>query len=569
MLLKVGLKRRTLEIYYFKSVAANMKIQHKKLYTTGKIPDLIRNNYNTIKHNLVWFIDFSSFGHFWVFVILNGATRRVVAFNVKKHNKGKCAFNANDCIFTFNKAFQSSEKPEAIHSDNGGQFKQKKFIQFLENQQIKQSMPNPTYFEFGNQLIERLFRTLKYNFTQIDPMYTNIKNKEQFLTQFQNVIEQYNNNVHSSLHGLSPNNMETAIALYNPEKRHIVSLPAQTHSSEADYIQKIRAEVALKYSGDWITFFLEWQNKQTAEIKETVITQADRVIKEQKLQIEKLQQINELLLSKVESLEQKELQKEILLKQKEEAKLKRASRSRLAPRDMAGFFELQKAIEFVKEQDQYTFYCKARHILCLFLLFSTGIRVSNLLKIQVRHLHQMIESQRFDIEIIKKRNKTVQTFYLPEIVFIFMQNQIMPYIGHVFQNRQDQDFVVTTKDNGEKVLARQTLTQELNKILKHVSKITHKNLSTHSFRINLTTALIEAVGIEAASKAIGHNDIRTTEMYNRRTFNPLESLNAYAKAHTLIQDISVDRRKKHDRYKLNKQLNKKLNKQLNKKLNEK
>ena len=395
-----------------------MKIQHKKLYTTGKIPDLIRNNYNTIKHNLVWFIDFSSFGHFWVFVILNGATRRVVAFNVKKHNKGKCAFNANDCIFTFNKAFQSSEKPEAIHSDNGGQFKQKKFIQFLENQQIKQSMPNPTYFEFGNQLIERLFRTLKYNFTQIDPMYTNIKNKEQFLTQFQNVIEQYNNNVHSSLHGLSPNNMETAIALYNPEKRHIVSLPAQTHSSEADYIQKIRAEVALKYSGDWITFFLEWQNKQTAEIKETVITQADRVIKEQKLQIEKLQQINELLLSKVESLEQKELQKEILLKQKEEAKLKRASRSRLAPRDMAGFFELQKAIEFVKEQDQYTFYCKARHILCLFLLFSTGIRVSNLLKIQVRHLHQMIESQRFDIEIIKKRNKTVQTFYLPEIVFI-------------------------------------------------------------------------------------------------------------------------------------------------------
>lgn len=80
-------------------------------------------------------------------------------------------------------------------------------------------------------------------------------------------------------------------------------------------------------------------------------------------------------------------------------------------------------------------------------------------------------------------------------------------------------------------MSREYLDKRLNTILKHVSKKTHKNIKTHSFRIGLTTALIEAVGIDVASKAIGHADIRTTEMYNRRTLTMNEITKSYTLAH--------------------------------------
>jgi integrase len=91
------------------------------------------------------------------------------------------------------------------------------------------------------------------------------------------------------------------------------------------------------------------------------------------------------------------------------------------------------------------------------------------------------------------------------------------------------------------LLNREVLNKRLNIILEKVSLITHKNIKTHSFRINLTTALIEAVGIEAASKAIGHTDIRTTEMYNRRHLYINEIAKALNKAHKHVHQIYTQR----------------------------
>jgi site-specific recombinase XerD len=231
-------------------------------------------------------------------------------------------------------------------------------------------------------------------------------------------------------------------------------------------------------------------------------------------------------------------------------------------RDTAGFFELKLAIDLVNKDKNITTFCKSRHIFCLFLLYTTGLRVSNLLKLQVRHVHQMLENQQFDLGLIKKRDSIVQTFCLPDIVYDFLQKELMQYVNELIQGKKDSEFVITAQksENKSKSITRGLLNKDLNRILKEVSKSTHKNLKTHSFRINLTTSLIQAVGIHDASKVIGHKDIRTTERYNRSVITPIQAKNAYELAHIHNKDTFVDRRKKSEKYTLQKEINKQLNK---------
>lgn len=538
-----------------------------KYFCTQRVPDLINQRYNTIVLDIVWFIDFSNFGNYWIFLIIDCATRRVVAFQIKKSKDKKgCPFNAKDCIKTISNAIKNNPKPQVIHSDNGGQFKNKVFYTFLEQNNIRQSMPNPEYVNFGNQLIERLFRTLKFNLSQIDPDFTQIKYKNKLLAHIEQVVQQYNNNTHSSLLGLSPNTMESAIALYKPNAE-VVSHIAQSSSKEGIYIKELQAKVVLQYAGDWAKFFLEWQQEQTKAmtqqtetIIDTVKEQADRVIDEQKLQIHKLVEINQILSDRLESLEKRELQREMNEKEQKELKLRRANRARMPSRDTAGFFELKIAIDIVNEDKSITTFCKSRHIFCLFLLYTTGLRVSNLLKLQVRHVHQMLENQQFDLQLIKKRDNVVQTFCLPNIVYDFLQKELMQHVNELIHDKKDNEFLITAQKSESKSIARELLNKDLNRILKEVSKKTHKNLKTHSFRINLTTALIQAVGIHDASKVIGHKDIRTTERYNRNIITPIQAKNAVELAHIQCKETFVDRRKRSEQYKLQKEINKELNK---------
>lgn len=80
---------------------------------------------------------------------------------------------------------------------------------------------------------------------------------------------------------------------------------------------------------------------------------------------------------------------------------------------MAGLAELKIAINYVLSQEKNSALHKARDILCLFILFTTGLRVSNLLKLQVRHVFQLLEHHQYDLELIKNKRNSVQTFSVP------------------------------------------------------------------------------------------------------------------------------------------------------------
>ena len=97
--------------------------------------------------------------------------------------------------------------------------------------------------------------------------------------------------------------------------------------------------------------------------------------------------------------------------------------------------------------------------------------------------------------------------------------KLEPSFQILLGDRKDEQLVFTQTYDSEKTLSRITLTVRINKILKESSKASHKKLSSHSFRIGLTTALIETAGIDIAQAMIGHKDIATTAVYSRRTFD--------------------------------------------------
>jgi integrase/recombinase XerD len=544
----------------------------------SQIPDLISNRYVTASFNHVWFVDFTLIGHFWAFVIIEGSTRRIMAFDIKKVSSEhtNCSFTAADCINVYKKMFEVCRKPEIIHSDNGGQFLSNKMITFLKQEQVKQSKNNIKYVEFGNQVIERYFRTLKERTGDKQPGFEKIRNKTTFKKLLSDVIEEYNNSKHSACFGLTPINMESALQLYNPNNALIPvemskDIMAKKKSDIGDKVQRIKAEVVTLYAGDWISFFFNWQREQTLEItnairKETnIITEAiyresDRIILENKREIHDLQEINSTLLRKITFLENAELAKATALKLKQEERLKRQMRTKLPARDRASFSTLTDSIEIVKTLEGMTDYRKARHILSFFILYATGLRIGNILLMQVRHLHQILLDAEFDLVLIKKRKKEVKNFPITEKLHSLYKHELYPYAELLMQGKSDDSFVFSSQQDDQKAISRELATKEINAILHIISKATHKKVTTHSFRIGLTTTLIKVVGISAAAQVIGHKDIRTTEMYNRSVISPTDLYNAFTNAHNFMAKESVDRKKASDRAKLSAEIKKKAKK---------
>jgi site-specific recombinase XerD len=520
------------------------------------VPDLVQNSYNTAVLNHLWCVDFTSLGRHWAFVIMDCASRRVIAFQIKENYKKrtKCSFSAEDCIATLSNAFLQENPPAIMHSDNGGQFKSAKYIKFLKEHNIEPSMADTEVYDFGNQIIERLFRTLKGQLNQQYPEIYKTKEKARVIAMFEDVVRYYNDKVHASLIGLSPNVMQDALALYGDDAMKEVALvqnaeegrPADTKlllarslTDEADSIEQIKATVVKKYAGDWLSFFLWWRDTVVGEIKEEIRGQTDRLLQEQRVQsdyvINSLKEDHALQLSslkkqlsemqgRLEEAHQRALQADVALKAKEEQKARRLNRKQLPTRDMAGLAELKIALDFIAHQEKRPQFTRARDVVCIFLMFITGVRVGNLLKLNISHIQQIINDQRFDLILIKKKKPTVQSFVLPAIAYPLFK-EVLPFFETIIKNKNDADAAIAQEDSTTPV-RREYLTERINEILRHVSKVTHKNIKTHSFRINLTTALIETVGIDAASKAIGHADIRTTEMYSRRNLGANEINNS-------------------------------------------
>lgn len=499
--------------------------------------DLVKGRYHTI--HTVWFSDTTQLGNFWLMAIMDSVTRRVVAYRLKRSTSKnrKDPFNSNDFIGLVNESILHDNAPDIIHTDQAGFFTSKKTKQFLKSTGIQQSTTDKEILRFGNQMIERLWRTLKH---KIECILQENPKQVDFTSAVDEAIQEYHDTQHSALIGLTPNTMQDALVTL-PQHKQIQLSDIVAASGTDLYAQQkdIKAIVVQQYASNWIQFFLDLKQS----IQQHVEEQADRIIQAQKQESERIidaqaKQIQQLqhqikdMAGAIEYLKQQEILKAAEKKAKEDARQRRRNRISLPARDAARLSELEIALECIKRQNENsskaTPFTAARDSVAILLLYVFGIRIGNLRLINAGHLHQILDENKVDLQLIKSRTKTVQTFLIPSIALSILDEYREAF--QILIDGKEAEAPVFTQQGSSKPRGRTYLTYKINAIRKQVSKTTKKNIRAHSFRIGRTTALIEAVGIDVASKIIGHKDIRTTEVYNRRVLNEKEISDAFNKA---------------------------------------
>ena len=245
---------------------------------------------------------------------------------------------------------------------------------------------------------------------------------------------------------------------------------------------------------------------------EKLESQLDHLVKGQEVNQQELRlgfiglakQNQELLdLNKELSEELKKVVKEldILKKEREEKEIRkqaRAKRKRLPKRDGLTLEIYEQLITSITGSD----YKSARLRLAILILTICGIRVSELLPLKVGQLLTL--SNWISINR-SKRGPSSHKAYLTGLGKTLMDKRRQDF-EIIFTMKQLNNYVFTSEKTHYKPLRRDTLTKEINLVLRNLSKILpdKPNLTTHSFRIGFISQLWRDTNdIEFVRQAIG------------------------------------------------------------------
>jgi len=128
-------------------------------------PYLLRN-LSVNRPNQVWGIDITYIpmqkGFLYLTAIIDHYSRFVVGWKVSNSLAGE------NCIEVVREAIKRYGKPEIVNSDQGSQFTCESWIEELKNREIQISMDGKGRAT-DNAFIERLWRTVKYDFVYLHP----------------------------------------------------------------------------------------------------------------------------------------------------------------------------------------------------------------------------------------------------------------------------------------------------------------------------------------------------------------------------------------------------------------
>jgi site-specific recombinase XerD/transposase InsO family protein len=540
--------------------------------------DKVLSRYNAHSNDEIWTIDFTNVKtkktSYWITTVMDLATRQIIAHSVKK-GKG-CPFTAEDVVNIIHEATLTRQKPKAIHTDQGGQFIAEEFSNYLKSADIRQSIGDQVYKKFPNQVHESSNKTIKglirqeirkeaqtvqvpKNFNHFD-----LISETQAMWIINNAISAYNEQPHTSLFKASPNLAEVVLAQAEKDgvfKKNESNEPTElviyaTDSPKQIEVKHKLAKIFRKHALEWIKekniteqrvqeiiaqFYkdvnfvmiglqLETLRRQeeTLQRQEEAKEQAVKDLAETKAQAEHNQEelrkrIGELQTqleeqtAKLEALVSAQRRKDEEKKAKAERKLLRSNRKRLPARDAATTPELLTAWNVV-EQTKAEQFTKARDKTALLLLYISGERIANLRLLTANHLQQILDHSTMYITLprIKSKETKYRTITMSKHVRAYI-NKCEEDIKIVLEGKRGDDYVMTAKGDTQP-MGRAYFNSHINQILKKTGSILHKKLSSHSFRIGLTTSIIETSGIHAAQAFIGHANISTTNVYSRATF---------------------------------------------------
>ena len=203
------------------------------------------------------------------------------------------------------------------------------------------------------------------------------------------------------------------------------------------------------------------------------------------LRNQELMEHNKELTQKLESVvaEFNQIQQE--RQEKENRKQARANRKRLPKREPMTKEIYKKLLQAAKGPA----YKNVRLRVAICLLIITGIRINELLPLKVYQLETLLESHWIAIDRSKRGPASHKAFLTREgRILVEDRNKDFQFL---FLMKNPDSFIFTSELNHYKMLSRETLTRDVNKIMRLVSQSLPDQpiLSSHSFRIGYINKL--------------------------------------------------------------------------------
>lgn len=227
-------------------------------------------------------------------------------------------------------------------------------------------------------------------------------------------------------------------------------------------------------------------------------------------QNQKLLDLNKQLTQQLEIVVAELIQIKQEREEKEIRKQARANRKRLLKRDPMTA-EIYK--ELIKKAEGPT-YLHIRVKLALCLLTVTGLRINELLNIEVSQLKTLTQESWIAIDRSKRGSSNHKAFLIKEGKKVLQDRK--KDFKFIFLIKKPDAYVFTSEANHYKKLRREAITKNVNKVMRAISNQLpgQPNVTSHSFRIGYITQLWkDSKDIEFVKQSIGHRKLDTTSAY--------------------------------------------------------
>ena len=261
---------------------------------------------------------------------------------------------------------------------------------------------------------------------------------------------------------------------------------------EEEY-SKIRSDLGLILEGQKINqkdlrlgfIGLATQNSELLELNKELNQQLERVVKE----------LNVLKKEREEKAARKEA---------------RANRKRL-PKRQPITPEIYRLLIQAAESPSYT---SVRLRIAFCLLTVTGIRINELLPLKVDQLQTLLESHWIGIDRSKRGPANHKAFLTREGKKLVDERK--KDFEFLFLMKNPDSYIFTSESNHDQMLSRETITRDVNRVMRSVSKSLpdQPNITSHSFRVGYISKLWkDTKDIEFVKQSIGHRRMDTTSSY--------------------------------------------------------
>lgn len=208
------------------------------------------------------------------------------------------------------------------------------------------------------------------------------------------------------------------------------------------------------------------------------------------------------------------------IKKKREEKYARrealSNRKRLPKRDPIN----SEIYNMLIKESEGPSYIATRTRIAICLLTVTGIRISELLPLKVGQLETLLEEGWISIDRLKRGPANHKAFLTREGKKLIKARE-KDFEFLLLMNNKDS-YVFTSNQKPNKMLRRETITMDVNKVMHSVWKLLPSKpiITSHSFRIGYISQLWkDTKDIEFVRQTIGHRSLNSTLVTSTKSFS--------------------------------------------------